>query len=119
LGNDTYFINEGDGNDTIEDKDGDNTVILCDKVLNIFYKTEDGNTYISPDGSQTLKKSTGILEGPNGIVVTLNQNFEEGDFGITMVTVPKDIPQLPAFEVTNMIVGDLTPVDFKNLRRTA
>jgi len=47
---DTYIINAGDGNDTIEDKEGINTVILCGKELNFFYNTGDGETYKSYDG---------------------------------------------------------------------
>jgi Ca2+-binding RTX toxin-like protein len=88
-GNDIYFIAYGDGNDTIEDKDGNNTVILCGKELKFFYDTGDHETYISAEGGRTLTKSTGEVEdASSGIVVTLNQNFAEGDFGITLVTLP-------------------------------
>jgi len=111
---DTYIINVGDGNDTIEDKDDDNTVILCGKELKFFYNTGDDETYISSDGTLELKKSTGKLtDADNHIVVTLNENFEDGDFGITLITLPTDP------DTTNSILGDLTPKDFENLRRAA
>ena len=112
--NDVYFINFGDGNDTIEDKEGDNTIYLCYKEIKFFYNTGDGETYKSNDGWQTLEKSTGILTDlQNNIIVTLNENFQEGDFGIDLVTLPTDP------NTTNFILGDLTPVDFENQRRAA
>jgi hypothetical protein len=86
--NDTYFIGPSEDIDTIEDKQGDNTVILCDKVLNFFYKTEDCNTYISPDGSQTLKKSTGEVTDVLFNTTVILKDFEWGDFGITLITLP-------------------------------
>ena len=110
--NDTYIINAADGNDTIEDKEGDNTVIICGKEIKFFYDTGDGETYKSYDGGKTLEKSTGTLtDGLNSIIVTLNENFEEGDFGITLIDLPDDISELPEPEIADTIVGDLAPVD--------
>ncbi len=46
---DTYFVGPGVDIDTIEDKEGDDTVILCDKEIK-FFCWIDGNTYKSLDG---------------------------------------------------------------------
>ena len=40
------------------------------------------------DGSYILLKSTGTLYGPNGMIVTLNDNFQWGDFGTALITLP-------------------------------
>jgi len=88
---DTYIINPGEGRDTIEDKDGDNKIYLCRKEINFFYDVGDG-TYKSPDGSQI-----GVKNPANELVVTdvlfnttviLNEDFQWGDFGTTLVTLP-------------------------------
>lgn len=47
--NDTYIINAGDGTDTIEDKQGNNKVILCGKPLKFFYD-KGGYQYTTADG---------------------------------------------------------------------
>lgn len=67
-GNDTYYVNAGDGVDTIEDKEGNNRVILCGREINFFYEAGDG-TYKSPDGKLTGVMSGGdfIVTGPDGV----------------------------------------------------
>lgn len=46
-GHDTYYIDFYEGGDSIEDKEGINTVIFCGKRLNVFYAA--GSYYFTPD----------------------------------------------------------------------
>ncbi|MDA8338471.1 MAG: hypothetical protein M0Z70_04130, partial [Nitrospiraceae bacterium] len=106
-GNDIYYINTGDGTDTIEDKEGNNRVIVNGKEVGLLIKQDDG-TYKNPDGKikATIEGTDLVLyDTVTGAKVTvLNENFQDGDFGIHLLEAP-DSPQ------TN-IVGDLTPIDF-------
>ena len=94
-GGDTYIL-DGGGDDTIEDKVGTNRVILNGQVLSTFTKLG-GSNYLSADGA-----FTGLLQNGDFIVtdiltnnkVTLNQNFQSGDFGITLGDAPAD-PCIP------------------------
>ena len=106
-GDDTYIL-DGGGKDTIEDKVGTNKVILNGKLLYSFI-TSDGINYLSEDGA-----FSGIRDNGDFIVtdiddtnnrVTLNQDFQSGDFGIIL----KDAPTDPV--TTNTIDGDLSPTD--------
>lgn len=108
-GDDTYIINAGDGTDRIEDKQGNNTVVLCGKQLNYFYAV--GNYFFNSD--KTLKAEWSGTElvvtnvnDTTGTKVILNDDFQWGDFGINLITVPDN----PATD--NIIKGDLTPIDF-------
>jgi Ca2+-binding RTX toxin-like protein len=112
-GNDTYYVNAGDGVDTIEDKEGNNRVILCGREINFFYEAGDG-TYKSPDGKLTGVMPGGdfIVTGPDGVTkVILNEDFQWGDFGINLRPGPDVIPELPELELSNTITGDLKPID--------
>ena len=111
-GNDTYYVNAGDGVDTIEDKEGNNRVILCGREINFFYEAGDG-TYKSPDGKLTGVMPGGdfIVTGPDGVTkVILNEDFQWGDFGINLRPGPAAPWELSG--AFNPIIGDLTPVDF-------
>ncbi len=95
-------ILDGGGHDTIEDKQGNNRVILNGKVL-FDFSTSDGTNYLSTDGNFTGIFSNGdfiVTDTTTGDQVTLNQNFRSGDFGITL----KDAPTDPATTLT--ITGD-------------
>ncbi|MDI6728498.1 MAG: calcium-binding protein [Thermodesulfovibrionales bacterium] len=91
-GNDVYYINTGDGTDTIEDKEGNNRVIINNRIIGDFFKQADG-TYKTPDGL-----FTGVMQGTDFIVteistgtkVILNENFQDGDFGIHLLDTPSD-----------------------------
>ncbi|MEN6422886.1 MAG: calcium-binding protein [Smithella sp.] len=113
FGDDTYIVRAGDEIDTIEDKSGNNTVVLCGKQLNFFYAV--GNYFYNSDKSLKAEWQ----EGTGDLVVTyvdpitqvatkviLNENFQWGDFGINLITVPDN----PTTE--NTILGDLKLVDF-------
>jgi Ca2+-binding RTX toxin-like protein/GH24 family phage-related lysozyme (muramidase) len=109
-GDDTYYINTGDGIDTIEDKEGTNTVIVNGHAIGDFIEQSDG-TYKSEDGLFTGEKrgtDFWVTEIASGTQVILNEDFQEGDFGIQFYDelTPTDNP------VTgNEIQGDLTPID--------
>ncbi|WP_028895926.1 hypothetical protein [Syntrophorhabdus aromaticivorans] len=103
---DTYIINIGDGTDTIEDKQGNNKVMLCGKELRFFY--DKGNyQYTTADGTITAKMvgTDLIVTHTNGTQVILNENFAWGDFGINLLDTPSD----PVTATT--ILGDLAPLN--------
>ena len=87
--NDTYFIGPGEGEDRIEDKQGNNKIYLCGKEINFFYDTG-SSQYKSPDGSLTGEIIAGEFHvtDVSGTKVILNQDFQWGDFGTTLITLP-------------------------------
>ncbi len=106
-GNDTYYINTGDGTDTIEDKEGNNRVIVNGKEIGLLIKQDDGS-YKNPDG-----KIRAAIEGTDLVLydavtgaklAILNENFQDGDFGIHLLDAPSD----PV--TTNTIIGDEQPI---------
>lgn len=111
-GNDTYFINTGDGTDTIEDKEGtDNRVIFNGKPLVRFYESPGGQTleYTSADrlfSGSSRGTDFVVTEIASGTSVILNEDFQEGDFGIHFydALTPSDNPV-----TTNVIPGDQNP----------
>jgi len=101
IGNDTYIL-DGGGHDTIEDKSGNNRVLLNGKVL-FEFSTSDGINYLSNDGAFSAIMRNGdfiVTDLVTQDQVTLNQNFKSGDFGITLSNVPVAIP------ATYTVVGD-------------
>ena len=108
-GNDIYYINAGDGTDTIEDKEGDNRVIVNDREIKLLLKQADGS-YKNPDGAiKAAIEDTDLViyDAVTGAkIAILNENFQDGDFGIHLL----DSPVTP--DTTNTILGDLAPVDF-------
>ncbi|MGV8933453.1 MAG: hypothetical protein ACOH1I_02450 [Gallionellaceae bacterium] len=84
-GNDTYIIHSGDGNDTIEDKDGHNRIIFNGMKVGLFIRNKDNPEILeSADGNITgqMSGTDFILTDSNGYTLTLNKDFQEGDFGI-------------------------------------
>ena len=60
------------------------------------------------DGSQTLVKSTGeVTDVASGTKIILNEDFQWGDFGTSLITLPTNS------NIGNAILGDLKPVDFE------
>src|SRR3569623_433770 len=102
-GDDTYVIDPGDGNDIIEDKKGINKNIFDGKPLGTFY-TVDGTNYMSYDGEFTALMSNGDLivkKNSSGQQITVNQNFQDGDFGIHLVDATTQ-----TIQTNNTILGD-------------
>ena len=91
-GDDTYIL-DGAGKVTIEDKIGNNHVLLNGKELKVLIRQTDGS-FKSADGKITGALNGGdlILQDEMGAQVTLNKNFQEGDFGITFQDAPVDTP---------------------------
>ncbi|THJ10896.1 MAG: DUF2974 domain-containing protein, partial [Nitrospira sp. CG24C] len=81
-GNDTYYYNNGDGIDQIEDSDATGRIVFNGGLLQGGISTDNGATYHSLDGSQTYVISSGHLI-VNG-VLTVNANFQSGQFGIQL-----------------------------------
>ena len=108
-GNDFYFIDTGDGTDTIEDKQGNNKIFANGKALLLLIKQSDGS-YKNPDGkiTATIENTDLIVRdaATGNKIAILNKDFQEGDFGIHF----KDAPTIS--ETTRTIVGDLTPIDY-------
>jgi Ca2+-binding RTX toxin-like protein len=106
---DTYIIDADDGKDTIEDKQGNNKVILCGNTLNFFY--DKGNyQYSNADGTITavMRGTDLVVTHTNGTQVILNEDFEWGDFGINL----NDTPTNP--ETTNTIICDNEHFSFED-----
>jgi Ca2+-binding RTX toxin-like protein len=112
---DYYYVNGANRTVRIEDKDGtDNRVMINGRPIVRFYKAADGSLgyeYSSADG-----RFTGTREGIDFVVtdnttsvrVILNENFEEGDFGIQFYDelTPSENPV-----TDNVIQGDQDPED--------
>jgi len=101
---DIYYINTGEGTDTIEDKEGKNSVIINGKEIKFLYKQPDGYTYQDPEGAiRAQKEGTDLVLydiATGEKLAILNENFQDGDFGIHLLDAPVD-PQ-----TTNTITGD-------------
>lgn len=101
-GNDTYIL-DGSTQVTIEDKIGNNRVLLNGVVLSVFYRQSDG-TYKSFDGKIHGAFSGGdfIVTDSNGAQIVLNEDFQSGDFGIALIDSESQTTPV----TTRTIVGD-------------
>lgn len=90
-GDDTYIL-DGSKKVTIEDKVGTNRVLLNGKELSVFYR-QLGGGYISADGKITgnFSGTDFVVTDDQGTTLTLNKDFQEGDFGITFRDAPQPI----------------------------
>lgn len=90
-GFDTYYYNNGDGTDQIEDSDAKGRIIFNGRLLvgGVNNANDPANTYRSQDGGFTYVLAGGHLI-VNG-VLTVNADFESGQFGIELFEGP-DIP---------------------------
>lgn len=86
--NDTYYINTGDGTDRIEDNQGtNNRVIFNGRPILTFIEQRHGMEYryVSTDGffgGDYQGSDFVVTEIASGTQVILNEDFQEGDFGI-------------------------------------
>jgi Ca2+-binding RTX toxin-like protein len=81
-GLDTYIYNNGDGIDQIEDSDARGKIVFNGGLLQGGISTDGGATYVSLDGTGTYILSSGHLI-VNG-VLTVNADFQSGQFGIQL-----------------------------------
>jgi Ca2+-binding RTX toxin-like protein len=96
-GDDTYVYNTGDGDDHIEDSDGRNAIVFNGQLLQggIHAATDPADTYHSLDGQFTYRLVAGELIVND--VLTLNDNFVSGQFGITLSDEPGPVNGFPVF----------------------
>ncbi len=100
-GNDIYVVNSGDGNDTIEDSEGFNKLIIDGKAVNVGIRRADNEEYKSLDGSLTFSHNgdlTITVTASPEQVITI-KDFTPGDFGILLLDYPDPI-------TTHEIYGD-------------
>ncbi|WP_447983402.1 calcium-binding protein [Nitrospira sp. Nam74] len=85
-GFDTYIYNSGDGNDRIEDAYGQNVILFNGSALQtgVHRDGDLSNTYTSLDGRVTYRLFNGDLLVNDGLL-TLNENFQSGQFGIRLI----------------------------------
>jgi Ca2+-binding RTX toxin-like protein len=115
-GNDTYIVtNSAGGPVVIEDNEGTNNRVFLDgKLIRVLYRRPDGTLY-SPDNfftAQMVGNDDLKVTGQDGGVVLLNENFQEGDFGITIMDEPGLVEQPDTDGITKN--GDLKPVEFRD-----
>ncbi|CAG9166434.1 hypothetical protein LMG32289_01013 [Cupriavidus pampae] len=87
-GDDLYVWNEGDGNDIIDDKDG-GRLLFNGKTYSFSggYMVKDGssNTWRDESGNVRLThNSPWRIELPDGSVIQLGEDFDPGEWGITL-----------------------------------
>ena len=121
-GDDTYIL-DGGGHDTIEDKAGNNRVLLNGKVLCNF-TSSDGTNYLSADGRFTGVMQNGdfiVIDTVTGDQVTLDQNFQSGDSASSSTTPPPTSNTPPLSPVTSSPMTSIRTRSASRLRamRTA
>ena len=114
-GLDTYDWHTGDGNDRIIDADRQGVIVIHDGMKDLFgagafirQGTSEVWETLAADGSALTftHNSSWKLRMAGGAEITLDDNWQEGDFGIRRVEIPT---QPPATDFT--LQGDLKPLD--------
>src|SRR5437660_1727455 len=92
-GDDIYIYTTGDGHDRIEDTEGTNLITVDGQMLQGGIQVAPGaSTFQGPDGQFTYTiNAQGDLDvsrtgGP--VILTINENFQNGQFGITLANAP-------------------------------
>ena len=100
-GDDIYYFHALDGNDTIRDAEGNNTIIYKSngksRIIGDFYRSENAaEVWKTNDGQlQISHASSWRLDLPGGGTITF-EDFEADRFGIRLI----DIPSLPSRGLT-------------------
>ncbi|WP_028895760.1 calcium-binding protein [Syntrophorhabdus aromaticivorans] len=112
---DTYYYTVGDGHDWIYDQDNTGKIIIKDQRGGIVAERSLGNFYKVEGETNVWKNPNGVIEithnSPwkivldDGGTIELGEDFESGDFGITLLDTPSD----PT--TTTTILGDLAPLN--------
>ena len=91
-GFDTYVYNTGDGNDRIEDSDASGVIIVNGQMLAGGVKKADHTYWESPDGSITYEMlgTDLVVKLYDDIIMTVNENFVSGQFGIRLIDVVEE-----------------------------
>ncbi|MDP3090492.1 MAG: calcium-binding protein [Nitrospira sp.] len=93
-GIDTYYYNTGDGIDQIEDSDAKGRIFYDGQLLlgGVRQDGDPADTYKSMDGAFTYVMSGGHLIVNS--VLTINADFQSGQFGVKLV----DGPDIPSYQ---------------------
>jgi Ca2+-binding RTX toxin-like protein len=115
---DTYYYTVGDGHDWIYDQDNTGKIIIKDQRGGIVAERSLGNFYKVEGGTNAWKNPNGVIEithnSPwkivldDGGTIELGEDFESGDFGITLLDTPSD----PV--TNNTIIGDFNPANLND-----
>lgn len=87
VGFDTYLYTTGDGHDRIEDSDANGVIIVNGKPLVGGVKKAGHTDWTSPDGTlKYIMSGTDLIVELNGTtIMTVNENFQSGQFGIRLM----------------------------------
>ncbi|MDF0653026.1 MAG: hypothetical protein P0121_16335 [Nitrospira sp.] len=109
-GFDTYYFNSlTDGNDTIEDSDATGVIKVDGHVLTGGIKKSGDSTWKSSDGQFEYRLEWGHLKLPlSGNTLTINEDFQSGQFGIHLIDAKDLSAGLPTSGRT--IEGDHEPL---------
>lgn len=110
-GFDTYLYTTGDGHDRIEDSDANGVIIVNGKPLVGGVKKAGHTDWTSPDGTlKYIMLGTDLVVQLSGTtILTVNENFQSGQFGIDLIDAPTISTSLPT--TTRTIGGDFDPLD--------
>lgn len=110
-GFDRYYYTTGDGNDRIEDSDASGVIFVNGQMLVGGVKKAGNTDWTSPDGTLTYAmQGTDLVVKLNDVtILTVNENFQSGQFGIELIDAPTVSTALPT--TTRTIVGDYEPLD--------
>lgn len=110
-GFDTYVYTTGDGHDRIEDSDARGVIIVNGQTLAGGVKKAGHTDWISADGTlKYVMQGTDLVVKLNDVtILTVNENFQSGQFNIKLIDEPTVSTQLPS--TTRSIVGDFDPLD--------
>jgi|CXWL01.1.fsa_nt_gi Ca2+-binding RTX toxin-like protein len=107
-----YYLSATDGNDTIEDADASGAIFVNGQMLSGGVKKAGHTDWTSSDGTIHYRMSgTDLIVELNGTqIMTVNENFQSGQFGIRLI----DAQALPAGlpTISRTIEGDHEPKDF-------
>ncbi len=111
-GFDRYYYTTGDGNDRIEDSDSKGAIFVNGQMLVGGVKKSGQTDWESADGTiKYVMSGTDLVVKLNGTqILTVNEDFQSGQFGIRMIDGSAISTDSPTPEPT--IEGDHEPLDF-------
>jgi hypothetical protein len=111
-----YYLSVTDGNDTIKDSDAKGAIVVDGQILSGGIKRGSDSNWVSPDGKfkyhlQGTDLKVAIVG--TGAVLTVDANFQSGQFGIRLIDALAISMQAPLTSRT--ISGDFEPLDIDPL----
>lgn len=109
-GFDTYYYTTGDGHDRIEDSDAKGMILINGQMLSGGVKKSGQTDWVSADGTiKYVKSGTDlVVKLNNETILTVNENFESGQFGIHLIDAKDLSAGLPTSG--RIFEGDHEPV---------